>query len=435
LAQCTVGSPLSSGAALGLAFGIIGAVIIGFVVLGIWLWWSNRHAEKKNTSHPHPVLRFVKFFFQYLFIELLSIPFFVTGVLSMTNNGIEGTGVGIAFFVFSSLKYLIAIFVILMENVKLYNLNPIDQEKQIKYRYQSIGQKVYLPPGWITMLEGGIFIPLLIVEGMISNFEIRQCDIGDLFPYDMVVTVVIDAVFYVKLFLSFTLEIYRPRPYQIPMVIYAMLQPFVTLCYTFLFVVYQLARDQGFNLSGLSIVMMVIALVHNTVASFSSMLLQGIEFRCRALFGSDLRIKLVNVYLNWFSGAWYYIILNVIAYGFCFAMYVIVYVIAADVLVYTNPDPGISALVYVVAIMTLIINTWLLLNYFYAVLKRAGSQWGSRFGCSRNPLRMFRFTAKCSSWIPEVAFNNSSYSTALNRVIRECGAGWTFTFDMRRAGI
>jgi hypothetical protein len=181
--------------------------------------------------------------------------------------------------------------------------------------------------------------------------------------------------------------------------------------------------------------MMVIALIHNTVSSFTSMLLQGIEFRCRALFGSELRIKLVNVYLNWFSGHPLWIVLNILAYCFCFAIYVLCYVVGIRILTATYGDGAVQAMVYVVAIANLVITTFLMLNFIYGCLKRAGSQFGSRFGCARNPLRMFRFTAKCSSWIPEVAFNNSSYATALNRVIRECGAGWTFTFDMRRTGI
>merc|ERR1719197_2007247 len=146
-----------------------------------------------------------------------------------------------------------------------------------------------------------------MIEGMINNGEFRIAqDVADLFPYDVVVLVVIDSVLYLKLHLSYVLDIFGPKPYNIRDVIYAMINVVVTLVFTFLFICYHLAEWNNVQFSlvrePLLIVMLIIPLIHNTLASFTSMLLQGIVFRCRALKGSPLRIDLVTLYLRWFSG-------------------------------------------------------------------------------------------------------------------------------------
>ena len=63
-----------------------------------------------------------------------------------------------------------------------------------------------LPSTWITILEGIIFLPLIMIDGMIINGEYVLGDIGDLFPYDSVVLMCIDTALYVKLQVFFFLQ-------------------------------------------------------------------------------------------------------------------------------------------------------------------------------------------------------------------------------------
>ena len=274
-----------------------------------------------------------------------------------------------------------------------------------------------------------------MIEGMLNNGELFiEGNAQNFFPYDVVILVVIDSLMYLKLNLLYILEIFRPRPFPIRDVIYSLINAVVTLTLTFLFIVYHASLWQriGFNLAAdpLLIIMLISALVHNTIASYTSMLLQGIVFRCRALRGSEFRIDLVNSYLRWFSGAWYWMIINFLVYALTFALYVIFYIVAVKMLTVTTPDPGINALILVVGILSLVMTTWLLLNLIYGILKRLGSYYGNYFRCSRASLPCFiRIRA---SWIPEIAFNCSSYAKEMNAILSECGGGWSFNSDMRR---
>ena len=141
-----MGQALGESALLGIAFGLIAVVIVGFIVLGIVLMQINKRPEKHEKSHPHIVLRFLKFFFQYLFIELLSIPFTVAGIIALINTNWAGVNVfpiSVAFYIFIALKYSLVIFIILYETIGLYHLGPHDQEKAIMARYQGEGKKTF----------------------------------------------------------------------------------------------------------------------------------------------------------------------------------------------------------------------------------------------------------------------------------------------------
>lgn len=351
-----------------------------------------------------------------------------------TAWGFDVTPISVAFYVFLSLKYVVVIFVLLIENVGLYDLGPSDQEHAIVLRYQKIGSTLKLPPTWITMVEGAVFMPMLMIEGMLNNGELWiQGNAGNFFDYDVVLLVVIDSILYLKLNLTYALEIFAPRPYSIKDVLFALFNSVVTLTLTYLFITYHLTLFTSirFDLAArpLVIVMMLLALIHNTLASFTSMLLQGIIFRCRALVGSELRVKMVNLYLRWFSGSIVWIIINVLAYITIFALYVIVYIVAVLMLTAATPDPGVSAMVLVVGILAIVVNTFLLLNLIYGILKRGGSYFGRYFRCSRAALPCFiRIRA---SWIPEIAFNCSSYATEMNAILAECHATFRLNSDMR----
>ncbi len=49
-------------------------------------------------------------------------------------------------------------------------------------------------------------MPLVIVEGMLINAESVGGQLGDLFPYDVVILLLLDSLLYIKLNLFFILE-------------------------------------------------------------------------------------------------------------------------------------------------------------------------------------------------------------------------------------
>jgi hypothetical protein len=147
------------------------------------------------------------------------------------------------------------------------------------------------------MVEGAIFVSLVIIEGMITNVEnVVTSSIGDLFPYDVVVLLCLDSILYLKLNLFFLLEgrkrfmfrlvlqitssvhiVHGPtnmkgQQFSIPDILYNLVMVMVTLSYCYLFVTYHLTLlgtvkcvGIGFDISnqGLLIVMIVICITHN----------------------------------------------------------------------------------------------------------------------------------------------------------------------------
>lgn len=111
-AEAQTTTTLSSGAVLGIAFALIGLLVIFLVVLGAILSRRNRIRYGESDAHPHVVLRFVKFFFQYLFFELLSLPFTIAGLLQIGDNAsfnppADPSQLRIAYYVFVAVKYVL----------------------------------------------------------------------------------------------------------------------------------------------------------------------------------------------------------------------------------------------------------------------------------------------------------------------------------------
>ena len=52
------------------------------------------------------------------------------------------------------------------------------------------------------MLEGLVFIPVIVIEGMLVNTELFLSggrDVGDIFPFDSIILLTLDAFLYIKL--------------------------------------------------------------------------------------------------------------------------------------------------------------------------------------------------------------------------------------------
>ena len=453
--------PLSLGASLGVAFGLIGALILAFVVVGIVLWYKNKHGEKVETTHPHVILRFVKFFFQYLFFELITLPFliggafasfswflcksFLAGIIELETQDwtpLYTVGIRIAFYVFVGLKLALVISIILVENLFLYHQGPLEQEETIKKRWNTIGRKMFLPGTWVSMVEVGIFVPLTIIEGMITNGEIymsvrypaSDVDLEGFIPYEGIILLILDSILYLKLCLFYSIEVHgRPRPYKIPDLMYNMVMSVVTLAFVYVYVVYHLANmfaasiDYNIGAAPLLIVVIVIAITHQITAGYTTMLLQAMIHRSRALGKSEAKVKQVELYIKWLSTHPIAIILNIIVYCWQFASYVIMIYVASSTINLKTGDGAIDAMILVVSVLALVLLSWLLINFVYGSLKRLGSlvPFVAAIG---SPLTRI----PTPSWMWPIQFNNISYSKTLNQIISDCGGGFAVDDFVRR---
>lgn len=150
-------------------------MVICFIVLGILLVRANRKGHSRSNTHPHPVLRFFKFFFQYVFFEIITLPFTIAGIIALESGRLpanfDSTAIRIVYYVFFSLKYSLVIFIGLYENVGLYRLSPSEQEDMIRARWTRIGHKLHLPGTWITMAEVGGVVDLPVCGAHVRLFS------------------------------------------------------------------------------------------------------------------------------------------------------------------------------------------------------------------------------------------------------------------------
>lgn len=157
-AQSTNTGNLSSGAMLGIAFGIIGvrslpspllplltvcfpgrfcssrlvaslqATALAFVGIALVLHYRNTHGYRESNQHRSWPVRFLIFFINYVLFELATVPFTIASIIQMYQSGTFVVGqpppltqssldsIRIAYIVFVVLKYAVCIFVGFMEN-------------------------------------------------------------------------------------------------------------------------------------------------------------------------------------------------------------------------------------------------------------------------------------------------------------------------------
>lgn len=220
--------------------------------------------------------------------------------------------------------------------------------------------------------------------------------------------------------------------YMIPDIMYALVLVIVTLSYTYLFVTYHLAfvASIGFALTRqpLMIVMIVIAVSHNATAGFTSMLRQAIIHRSRALAGSDAKSRQINVYIRWFSRSLLWMFLNLCLYTWQYAVYALVISVSGIILTTPVADPAVRGMIVIVAVLSLTLTVWLLIQLIYGTLKRLGSYFPSFCcGCNRGVLPCFA----CLHfwWLPPIELNCRSYADAMNETLGQCQASFRLDGD------
>jgi hypothetical protein len=79
----------------------------------------------------------------------------------------------------------------------------------------------------------------------------------------------------------------------------------------------------------------VLFLILLFTAGFTSMLVQAIPHRSRALMGADntVRTKQINIYIRWFSRSYLWMFLNLCMYAWQFGVYAIIITVASKTLV------------------------------------------------------------------------------------------------------
>jgi hypothetical protein len=205
-------------------------------------------------------------------------------------------GIKYAFYVFTALKYLLFVLLIWLERNEQARHN-------ITYRFG-------LRADWPELLDGFIFIPSIIIDGLVTNAEYYLGDVGDLFDYDSVVLLAIDTALYIKLFVTIILRVHSDEVgpdtyrYHIKGIFYSV----INLCYNvgmiYIFVFVHLAGidSTGMRMTNNMWIVLLNVLLHSIVSAYTSMMVQGITSTDRALkTAPKARVKQLILYIKYFQ--------------------------------------------------------------------------------------------------------------------------------------
>eukprot|EP01113_Clastostelium_recurvatum_P047467 TRINITY_DN846_c0_g1_i5.p1 TRINITY_DN846_c0_g1~~TRINITY_DN846_c0_g1_i5.p1 ORF type:complete len:453 (-),score=78.73 TRINITY_DN846_c0_g1_i5:127-1485(-) len=393
-----------------LGIGISVVLLAIFGLLG-YLWYRNRHPPPINTAKLQPrhiVLRVIIFFFKEIFLELVGLVFFIMGVVNfqlppsawcMTNGVcLDVRQIAIAFYIFGALKYALLIFEIVIGHF----FKEIDEK--ITIRLYRIG----IRGDWNALLAAIIFIPVIIIDGMILNAG-QVCDqigFSNIFPGDEIILTTLDTLLWAKLCLRLLLNLYSSGgnpPYDIKGFAYAMITYIYTLLLILLYIFVHLDTifSTGMIVTTPMIIVLINVLTHQYVSSYTSMMAQGILSLDRALKGSKARINQLKIFLWYIRRGPIGVIFTLGMFAYTGYVYVSLWYITFSVAV-KNQTGAIQGAIYVVVIFLDIFNAFFSWNYLYALTKRLGGwvRW-----CAPLP-------------------NCSTYAQAINTILSQCNANF-----------
>eukprot|EP00457_Paulinella_chromatophora_P008107 gb/GEZN01008134.1/.p1 GENE.gb/GEZN01008134.1/~~gb/GEZN01008134.1/.p1 ORF type:complete len:406 (+),score=-12.26 gb/GEZN01008134.1/:223-1440(+) len=387
-------------------------VLAGLIGIG-WMHYINTHGQVVKTEHPEGTPRTIKekivWFVKHLLIEVIALVFTIFGIVGLETNrwgSLDMQGIRIAFFVFTAVKYCLVIAVLYMEH----------WETRVPGLRERVSYNLHIRIDWPEISEALIFIPMILIDGLIINAEYTLGDIGDIFPYDGVILIVLDVLMYVKMMLFFILKVWTEDytyAYDIKNIVFSCLSFLYTLFLIFLVVVVHLnevfvtgmAPTRNFGIA------LCAALTHFYISSYSSMIAQNILFLDKLLKKGDQQARLnqLLIFIKYFrhnDPLW--ILINIACYGFTLYLYISVLAITGHLFSNRRPEVFIQACISTLLLFITILTAFFIANWVFAVLKRIGVF----IGC-RSP------------------FDCTTYAQAVNLILSQCRANFVMDTAMQ----
>lgn len=351
------------------------------------------------------------FILKEVVLEIIGFAFFIVAIISLQNKtkwkSLDMHPITIAFYIVQGLKYLMLIFSVVSEHVN----DELDDLITLKL------SRVGVRADWKELLEGLIFIPSCIIDGMILNAELYVGDDGDAFNGDGIIMLAIDTILWVKLCCTLLLHQYSAKgnpPYQVREFAYALVIFFYSVLLVFFFIVEhaRVISVSKMNLTTPLIIILVNVLTHAYVCSYTSMMAQGIIMFDKALRGSQARITQLELFIRYLSIAPIPILLTLGMFAYTMWVYISVWVYTMSGHRNLTNAQATEGLIRAVYIMVQIFTTFMCANILYALLKRFGGYCNIQI-----QVRGLKF--------PDC----SSYAEKINTILGQCSAN--FKLDSR----
>lgn len=249
---------------------------------------------------------------------------------------------------------------------------------------------------------------------MLVNADYSIGRVGDLFPYDTIAIIILDTVLWVKLTGETILRMHTDQKngyHHIVDIAYSFLSLGYTVCMIFFFIVIHAStiNTTGMKMTPEMIIVLLNALTHAYISSYSSMIAQSITSLDRALKGTKARIKQLVVYVKYFQLEPIAVIFNIVFYGWTYFIYINTIILSTKAISGSRNEPALRNGIIVEIFLINIMNAFYLLNLFFGTIKRVGS-----------------FTT-----FMKAPFNCSSYAKAINQVLETCNANFRLNDKMK----
>jgi len=387
----------------------VAAVVVVFTFLlfaGLfaYLHYRNKHPPPPEKKEHHPLwYRVIEVFVKDFLLEIIGLVMTVYTILGFYQNDwgdLQMNQTFIAFYIFMSLKYALLIVEVLLE----YKFEEIDDK--ITYKLARIG----IRSDWKGLLHSLIFVPSVIIDGLMNNAEYYTGNNQNIFVDDGIIMIAIDTLIWLKLVVRLLLHQYSAGgkpPYYLKHFAYALVIHFFSLLLVLLLIFehLRLIHVIGMNIGSqpVLLILLINALTHSYVCSFSSMMASQIVALDRALRGSKARIKQLKLFIRFLQRSIVGVLSTLIVMGYSLYIYISVWVVLVSI-TYDNfrSESAIQGAIFAVIIVMYIFNAFFTINYGYAFAKRLGGylSWRSPFP------------------------NCSTYSAAINGILSQCSANF-----------
>jgi len=377
-----------------------------------YLHYRNSHTKPAPLEEVKRS-KFVKYARIFIFdicLELIGFAFTVLEAIQIETynwQNLNMAEIRVAFYLFQSLKYCLFIFCIYTEHFNE------ELDDKITFRLARLGIRA----DWKEILESLIFIPVVVIDGMLLNAELYTGDYGAVFTWDGIILFAIDLILWIKLCMRLLLAQYSSRgnpPYQVKWFSYALIVFFFSVFLVLLYIIVHLVaiRSTGMAVTPTMIIVLINALTHTYMCTYCAMMSPGIIMLDKALRGSEARIQQLKLFIRFLRIAPLPIFVTIAFFGYSAYMYASILTVSLYATFSLGENEVLQGLIYTVTILVDIWTCFFIANLAYALLKRIGGYFNIR-----RKFIVFTF--------PDC----TSYSQQINAILGQCSAN--FRLDTR----
>eukprot|EP01112_Ceratiomyxa_fruticulosa_P009638 TRINITY_DN2522_c0_g1_i2.p1 TRINITY_DN2522_c0_g1~~TRINITY_DN2522_c0_g1_i2.p1 ORF type:complete len:319 (-),score=55.91 TRINITY_DN2522_c0_g1_i2:44-1000(-) len=304
--------------------------------------------------------------------------------------------ISIAFYVFAALKYALLVFEILTE----YFFEELDEKITIKL------YRLGIRSDWNSILSAVIFIPSIVIDGMLLNAE-RLTSIGaaNFFDGDQIILTIIDTLLWIKLCVRLILNLHSNKgrpPFHIKGFFYDLINFIFTLILLLLYILVHLdtISRTGMAVTPQMAIVLVNALTHTYICAYTSMMAHGILALDRALKGSKARIKQLKLFIRYLRHAPIPIIFTLGFFAYTGYVYASLWIVSISIAAGVQNPGALQGAIYTVVIVLDVFLAFYCLNGYIAFMRRMGGYFGWRRplpDCSKYAEQINTILGQCSA--------------------------------------